>query len=139
MTVVFGREEFAAARRVETEADAAARRADRDSALAALLQARADFADEISETYASGARLAGADSDRLECIAGRLLAFVDDLEPSLERLDPARDLFGPGCRRQRSAWDRPALALSLGEALQPLLSASACAVLTAAIRLEACG
>lgn len=139
MTVVFGREEFAAARRAETEAAAAARRAERDAALAALLQARADFADDISQTYASGARLAAADSDRLERIAGRLLAFIDDLQPSLERLDPARDLFGPGCRRQRSAWDRPALALSLGEALQPLLSASACAVLTAAIRLEACG
>lgn len=138
MTVVLGREEFAAARRAQVDAAAAARRAERDTALAALLQARAEFAEDVEGAYGAGARLAAADSDRLEWVAGRLLAFVDDMETPFDRLDPARDVLAADSRRHRSNWDRAALALSLGEALQPLLADSACAVLTAAIRLEAC-
>jgi hypothetical protein len=143
MTAILGREDFAAARRAQADAEVQAARAVRDQALAALLAARVDFAEDADQANASGPRLAGRDSDRLEAVAGRILGFVDTLEAEFDRLDVARDLAapcGPGGRRlRRSPWDRPALALGLGETLQELLAPSAGAVLAAAIRLEACG
>jgi hypothetical protein len=138
MTAILGRDDFALARRLDTEAAAEAARVERDKALSALLEARGEFAADAEAVCPSGARLAARDSDRLELAAGRILTFVDDLEVVLGRLDLARDLAMDG-RVRRSRWDRAGLALGFGEALQDLLSSPASTVLLAAVRLEAAG
>lgn len=113
----------------------------RDAALARLLEARAEFREQTAERYASGARIAGRDSDRLELIAVELLAALDVLERRFDTLDAARDLcayLGPdGLRIERAAWPRDALAAALAEVFEPVLHSSACAVLQAAVRLQA--
>ena len=142
MTAVFGSEDFAAARNVAGEAAAQAVRAARDAAFASLIEARAAFADQAEQRYAAGARLAARDSDRIEALATHLLDVVDALEPHLDRLDVARDVSSEvgfyGRRFSRSFWERGALAAAFGEAVQELLDPSAAAVLSAAIRVEAC-
>ena len=130
MTVIIGQQAFADARHAEAERALAALRRSRAAAADALSTTRSELADE-------------ADSDRLEAIAGRIVAFLDGLEPAFDRLAAARDLatpLGPDGRRvQRSHWNRAGLALGLAESFQELLDAPALAVLIAATRLEVCG
>jgi hypothetical protein len=141
-TVTFdlGPGHFASARRLARDVAAAHAAADRDAAFAALREARADFAAHAEDVYESGAQLAGRDADRLEQVAERLLNLVDELQPTFDRLDIAREVAGPAEARpdriSRSSWDRPALAASLCEAFEPLLSRTAAQVLSAAVRLE---
>jgi len=112
----------------------------RRDCLTALVDARAELAETAAAAYACGRSQAEADCDRLEQIASHLLAFLDDVEPSFQRLAIARDVcayLGPTGRRfERSRWDRAALALLLGEGFQEILSEKALAVLLAALRLE---
>ncbi len=131
MTVVFGQHEFAASRREDAERASAQRRIRRAEALRSLHDAR----------FAACATTEG-DSDRIEAIAARLVAFVDALEPEFDRLDRARDIEAAagfeGRRIRRSLWDRPGLALVLAEGFQEVLDGPAFAVLAAATRLETC-
>ncbi len=114
---------------------------ERRAALVALIEARSEFALQSDDAYESGARVAGQDSDRLEGIAQRLVSVVDAFQPAFDRLDIARERAGSGEDHAaaviRSSWDRSAIAEALCEGLEPLLSAPAAAVLSAAVRLEA--
>jgi hypothetical protein len=142
VTAIVGAEEFAAARRASGDGAAQGARAAREAAFAALIEARAAFAEQAEQRYVSGARLAARDSDRIEALAARLLDIVDGLEAEVERLDVARDVSievgFSGRRFARSRWDRAGLVVAFGEVLQELLDPCAAAVFSAAIRLEAC-
>jgi hypothetical protein len=117
--------------------------AGRDQALSRLLEARADFATWAHERYASGGALAARDSDRLEEIARRVAAFVEDMEGEFSRLDIGRDVciyLGPaGTRFERSHWDAVRLASGAAEVFEMLLHPAACRVLAAAAALEMMG
>jgi hypothetical protein len=115
----------------------------RDQAFSRLLEARANFADWAEERYASGRPLAARDSERIEEIARRIAALIEDLEREFARLDVARDLctyLGPaGARVERSQWNAERLAGGAAEVFEALLHPAACQVLAAAIALEIVG
>ena len=137
----FSSEDFADARFRMRQARALRSAEDRDAALSALDQARVEFTAAAAATYEAGAQAARADCDRIEGIAARLLEFVDSIESAFERMEVAREIDcqagARALRMQRSVWSRATLATTLCESFEPLLSASAARVLTAAVRLEA--
>ena len=100
--------------------------------------ARTAFVAYAAEVYASGARAARDDADRLEALADRLVTMMGDLEPALDRLDVARDVAlyrGAALSRRRSRYDPARMAALVAEALaDETLSAPAGAVLLAATR-----
>jgi len=141
VTPELGSDRFLAAHRTERARRAEQRRLIKAQALAALHRARDAFCDQSAGLRAGGAGAAARDGDLLEHLADRLLEWVAELEPQLERLDPARDQTvyrGPILTRSRPPLDAGALAEQVAEAIgQAALSAQAQAVLVAAVRYAA--
>lgn len=130
-----GAETFAEARgrdRAQASLERAARRA---QALSRLHAARDAFIEQAS-LIGPAAR----DADRLERLGERLVAFVDDLEPLIERLEVAPDVTARlGGPRRMTRLDPATLAAALAETLgEALLSGPAQAVLNAAVVQASC-
>ena len=117
------------------------RRRAQAEALAALHAARADFQNHADDLYRGGREAAGRDGDDLELLAGRLVDWVQALEPAVARLEVAGDQAvyrGPVLTCLRAPFAPAVVASCIAEALgETLLSAHAQAVLVAAVKYAA--
>lgn len=132
---------FAQARAAERARRSEQKRREKAAALEALHEAREAFRVQAADVYATGAAAADRDGDRLEDLAGRLIDWLQALEPAFESLEVACDRAhyrGPVVTRLRPPFDAGGLAQAVAEAVGgAALSDHAGAVLVAAVRRAA--